>query len=553
MAKKRGSIHSNSFRSAAESHLPEQGKFEITRCSTIYEALHQWALHCFNSHSPTCDLAKLAAQEDRKYSPVPDSEEEPLAPSTSPRRPNRCFVKIVDAGIHCHEGCSSHRRYHPLLGPVDNKAARRLRNSPSVVKKGRGFEFSSIGSSLVQRGSSSVKCTTSVAPKRRKVKREESPPEAPYTIPLYRDDTPPPDSTPPNALYTVPLYSDDTPPPDFAPPKAPVLIGVMLICHVITCIVRFQSQSQSQAVRSSVPTLFAVSELSGHRIEDLPPSLPLRRSAASNERRAGTSAPSWNLLGRLPQRIEIVGLGEGGPPPRKRAPTRSHVPASRALTSHNSTSHAPSLHTSISRAPASHALTSNVPALRQPALHNSILCAPAAHALASNVSASRRPASHNSISCTPTSHSPASNAPAPASRAPASNVPASRVSALHDSISRTATSHAPALDVPASRTPTSHDSILGAPMSNLPAGAADSSHAATASASGGNEFFYNKVSKMIYKDMEMMMEEMGDDEAVAVVNTVQEMRAAISSGGVLMRGGRKGKGKARQEDVDMEG
>ncbi|KAF8153708.1 hypothetical protein K438DRAFT_1987416 [Mycena galopus ATCC 62051] len=45
---------------------------------------------------------------------------------------------------------------------------------------------------------------------------------------------------------------------------------------------------------------------------------------------------------------------------------------------------------------------------------------------------------------------------------------------------------------------------------------------------------------MIYKDMKLMMDEMGDYEAVTVVNSVQEMWAAISSGRVLSTG-RKGK------------
>ncbi|KAF8218372.1 hypothetical protein K438DRAFT_1953200 [Mycena galopus ATCC 62051] len=195
-----------SLKSAAESHLPAQGKFEIMQCKTIYEALHQWSLTCSESHSLTCNLTKLAAQ-----APVPDSEDEHLEPTASPRRPNRRFVTIVAAGDHCHEDCGHHRRYHPLLEPVDNKASRRLYNSPSIVKKGGGFKFASIDSTLVKRGASSavkrkprsikreatsVKHGTSTTPKRRRVKHADSP-DTSYTLPLYRDDTPPPDSTPP--------------------------------------------------------------------------------------------------------------------------------------------------------------------------------------------------------------------------------------------------------------------------------------------------------------------------------------------------------------------
>ncbi|KAF8137795.1 hypothetical protein K438DRAFT_1996723 [Mycena galopus ATCC 62051] len=74
----------------------------------------------------------------------------------------------------------------------------------------------------------------------------------------------------------------------------------------------------------------------------------------------------------------------------------------------------------------------------------------------------------------------------------------------------------------------------------------------SSSASVGREFFYNKHSKIIYRDVDMMMEGMGQMDEVAVVNTVQEMRSAISRGGVLAT--RKDrKGKAQEDAVDMEG
>ncbi|KAF8153709.1 hypothetical protein K438DRAFT_1987417 [Mycena galopus ATCC 62051] len=213
--------------------------------------------------------------------------------------------------------------YHPLLEPVDNKASRRLYNSPSVVKKGGGFKFTSVDSTLVKRGASSavkreprsikreatsVKYGTSTTPKCHRVKRADSP-ENSYTLPLYRDNTPPPDSTPPARPVPPHLGS-----------MGPILSASVTSESSLSDSSTSSAASSALRARSTATKPMATSNpcrspsLGAQviEIEDSP--------VSANEYRATTPTSPARPHHRQHPLLEIEGLGEGGPPLRRRAP-----------------------------------------------------------------------------------------------------------------------------------------------------------------------------------------------------------------------------------------
>ncbi|KAF8143150.1 hypothetical protein K438DRAFT_1994177 [Mycena galopus ATCC 62051] len=480
-----------SLKSAAESHLPAQGKFEIMQCKTIYEALHQ----------PQCLILKMNTWSPPPHPVVPTAALSQLSPLGT------IVMKTVDiiAGI--------------------------ISFSSLIVKKGGGFKFTSVDSTLVKRGASStvkheprsvkreatsVKHGTSTTPKRRRVKRTDSP-DTSYTLPLYRDDTPPPDSTPP--VGPVPSHLGS---------MGPILSASVTSESSLSDSSTSSAASSASRVRSTATKPMATnnpcrSPSLGAQVIEIDDS-----PVSANEYRATTPTTPACPRRRQHQLLEIEGLGKGGPLLRRRAPPR-FVPALVPSTTQAPASNVPSA-SKRRTSPAAAVRPAARPASRAPAL-----LPPASQAPPTNADAASRGASY------------APSLPGAASsglRAPAPFTPTLRTVALgsRTPTSRTAASgsHASHAAAPLVCPPTQHLSTSGASPGDL-----GSSHSA---APGGSEFFYNKFSKMIYKDMELIMDEMGDYEAVTVVNSVQEMRAAISSGGVLSTG-RKGKGKAPQEDA----
>ncbi|KAF8184121.1 hypothetical protein K438DRAFT_1124620 [Mycena galopus ATCC 62051] len=118
---------------------------------------------------------------------------------------------LADEEDACSDTCNKrHGCYHPLVEPVDEKAARKFTLSPCFTERGQGFVFNPEASvQRAVRGSShcaSVKSKASTPSKRRKVKAHDvSPPRDVYTVPLYRDNTPPPDLLCPPRLQPLPL------------------------------------------------------------------------------------------------------------------------------------------------------------------------------------------------------------------------------------------------------------------------------------------------------------------------------------------------------------
>ncbi|KAJ7310078.1 hypothetical protein DFH08DRAFT_974431 [Mycena albidolilacea] len=127
-----------SLKSAAENTLPWTGSFEIVRCKTIAQAVYEWHRWCQDAHL-TCDLTYLAnihrtlqhrsappptPADSAVYVPGSKSEEEEVLRATHPTHPTRCWVREVtpDSGGYCVLPDTE----HPIILPIDNKAAKKL-------------------------------------------------------------------------------------------------------------------------------------------------------------------------------------------------------------------------------------------------------------------------------------------------------------------------------------------------------------------------------------------------------------------------------------------
>ncbi|KAF8200541.1 hypothetical protein K438DRAFT_1966004 [Mycena galopus ATCC 62051] len=159
-----------SLRSAAEDALPNHGYYDLVWCNNIDDALHQWMRACTRTHKATCDLDKLGASLDA----VSDSKESISSPHIQ--------LVLADEEDACSDTCNKgHGCYHPLVEPVDEKAARKFTLSPCFTKRGQGFVFNPEASvQCAVRSTShgpSVKSKASTPSKRRKVKAHDvSPP-----------------------------------------------------------------------------------------------------------------------------------------------------------------------------------------------------------------------------------------------------------------------------------------------------------------------------------------------------------------------------------------
>ncbi|KAJ7848166.1 hypothetical protein B0H14DRAFT_3867295 [Mycena olivaceomarginata] len=127
-----------SLKSAAENALPRTGSFEIVRCKTIAQAVYEWRRWCHDAHL-TCDLTYLAnihrtpqhrsappptPADSAVYVPGSESEEEEVPRATHPTHPTRRWVREITPDSGGY--CVLPDTERPIILPIDNKAAKKL-------------------------------------------------------------------------------------------------------------------------------------------------------------------------------------------------------------------------------------------------------------------------------------------------------------------------------------------------------------------------------------------------------------------------------------------
>ncbi|KAF7374153.1 hypothetical protein MSAN_00297000 [Mycena sanguinolenta] len=170
-----------SLESAAESYLPNQGKFFLVRCHTITEAVLFWNDWCKQKHTLTCDPVKrekyrLEAVERSHPKPMPSSEDEMPLPGLSVP-PRRRVVVLEGPGAQPDCGCPM----SPVIFPLDERTAKKLKLKADGTRLLRGNSpgFKQEGPSRTKMASPSV---------RRRPARVSPSPSPEPKLPLFRDD-----------------------------------------------------------------------------------------------------------------------------------------------------------------------------------------------------------------------------------------------------------------------------------------------------------------------------------------------------------------------------
>ncbi|KAJ7726474.1 hypothetical protein B0H14DRAFT_3899769 [Mycena olivaceomarginata] len=534
-----------SLKSAAENALPRTGSFEIVRCKTIAQAVYEWRRWCHDAHL-TCDLTYLAniyrtpqhrsappptPADSAVYVPGSESEEEEVPRATHPTHPTRRWVREItpDSGGYCVLPDTE----RPIILPIDNKAAKKLGIDMDGVKAEVGsgtmrikregstarVKHEGIGADgvKVEAGSGTVRIKRKGGTVRVKraggavgvnrgveggVDREGDGTrhEAGATPSKHRRGV----STP------VPLFDEDSPPPRSS--------------------LRVPSNHTTWSVSSHQPLNTPIPLFE----EDSPPNSPRPGASRSVPAASPPSPPSRVTPSRV---VFAAHAAAASNSPSVATAAASHAPTIAAA----AVSPAPSVAAAVSRT-----LAANTDVSRAPSIDAAVSSrTPAVNAAISRSRVPNRAAWVNS----------SNDAVGPGMGAPASSTTSSSATSL--AVPPISPSMSSVSSISASTSSSGAGAWqsleaggrLGEGLSSSVSGAASSSRFSSVSTAPSSRstvatgpFYFNSTQQKFFRNMDMAMASMDQNDVVVIVSSATEMAAAI----------KKGKKADHGEDVNME-